>query len=84
MLCSVQVKLGRFIAKHRIILSYRLGFMGLIGSLQHSCINPFLWPQALGLDEDQAGFEKDGSEIKLIKHNAQLALFFFANGSSEE
>ena len=36
--------------------------------------------QAEGIDGMAEGFEKDGVQIRILKHNAQLALFFFANG----
>lgn len=40
--------------------------------------------QAEGIDAMAEGFEKDGEQIRILKHNAQLALFFFANGMGED
>ncbi|CAL1159659.1 unnamed protein product [Cladocopium goreaui] len=39
---------------------------------------------AEGIDAMAEGFEKDGEQIRILKHNAQLALFFFANGMGED
>ena len=35
--------------------------------------------EAMGIDAELEGYEKDGEEIKKLKVNGQLALFFFAN-----
>lgn len=40
--------------------------------------------QAIGIDNDEPGFEKDGDEIKILKHNGTLALFLLANGHDVE
>jgi hypothetical protein len=40
--------------------------------------------QAEGIDAMAEGFEKDGEQIRILKHNAQLALFFFANDMGED
>lgn len=37
--------------------------------------------KAIGIDKEE-GYEKDGHQIKILKHNANLALFLLANDQS--
>ncbi|CAK9035525.1 unnamed protein product [Durusdinium trenchii] len=37
---------------------------------------------AIGIDKEEEGYEKDGHQIKILKHNANLALFLLANDQS--
>ena len=45
--------------------------------------NKSCWPKAVGVDLEQAGYEKNGTEIQRLKVNGRIACHFLANGTGQ-